>query len=71
MSPLIETFTNEEMNYSEYYLKKYGLNISAKTQPLVEVVTKVEKKLRKDQTLEEKKTIGFLIPEFISLTGLN
>ena len=71
MSPLIETFTNKEMNYSEYYLKKYGLNISSKTQPLVEVVIKVEKQLRKDKTFEEKKIIGFLIPEFISLTGLN
>lgn len=40
-------------------------------QPLIEVVIRTEKKLNKEGVLEKIETRGFLIPEFVSLTGMS
>ena len=49
----------------------YGLKIMAYKQPLVEVTLRKDKRMNKDGVLEEKDVIGYLIPEFISLTGMS
>lgn len=48
------------------------MKVSDKKQPLVEVVIRVEKKYDQVKGTEEKKDIlGYLIPEFVSLTGMS
>ena len=49
----------------------YGLKVFAHKQPLVEVTLRKDKRMNKDGILEEKDVIGYLIPEFISLTGMS
>jgi len=49
----------------------YGLRISAFKQPLIEVTLRKDKKLSKEGVLVEKDVIGYLIPEFVSLTGMS
>lgn len=61
----------EEVSFVDYYKAKYALTISVLNQPLVEVRLRQEWKFAKGGKLEKKEVIGYLIPEFISLTGLS
>lgn len=39
-------------------------------QPLIEVVLRVEKEIKNGQMVKKEQT-GYLIPEFVSLTGMS
>lgn len=60
------------VTFADYYQECYGIRVTEKKQPLVEVVIRVEKKYDKTKGTEEKKEIlGYLIPEFVCLTGMS
>lgn len=60
-----------KITYADYYKEAYGLTVSVKNQPLIEVVLRTEKTLNKDGIIEKKDILGFLVPEFVSLTGMS
>ena len=60
-----------QVTFAEYYAESYGLKVSAMKQPLVEVILREEKKFAKGGEMIRDKIKGFLIPEFISLTGMS
>ena len=68
-------FYNEKkegtITLEDYYQDAYGLQIKNKNQPLIEVVTRVEKIRTANGQLEKKEQLGYLLPEFISLTGMS
>lgn len=62
--------TAGQITFAKYYEDMYGLKISQKNQPLVEVVLREEKKVEKGEMIKTE-IKGFLIPEFIALTGMS
>ena len=60
-----------QITFADYYYESYGLKVSAPKQPLIEVTLRKEKKMNKEGELVEHDIIGYLIPEFISLTGMS
>ena len=61
-----------QISFADYYRESYGLKVTAKNQPMIEVILRVEKKFAKGGTEILKDDIkGYLIPEFISLTGMS
>ena len=46
------------------------MHVSNTKQPLLRVVTKIEKQI-KDGKIQEIPHYGYLIPEFVSLTGMS
>lgn len=62
--------TAGQITFAKYYEDMYGLKISQKNQPLVEVVLREEKKVEKGEIIKTE-IKGFLIPEFIALTGMS
>lgn len=74
MSPASEFYHDKragKITFADYYDESYGLKISSKKQPLVLTTIREEKKLNKQGVLEVKEIKGYLIPEFISLTGMS
>ena len=61
---------NKEITFAEYYKDRYGLIVSSLNQPLVKVIIRIEKRITKDNKMEKVQYFGFLIPEFISVTGI-
>ena len=59
-----------QVTFAEYYQESYGLKVTAKNQPMVEVVLRVEK-LTTKEGVQTKEILGYLVPEFISLTGMS
>ena len=59
------------VTFAEYYAESYGIKVTAPKQPLLEVVLRKEKKMNKEGQLVENEVMGFLIPEFVSLTGMS
>jgi aubergine len=60
-----------QISYADYYKENYGLKISAKNQPMIEVVIREERKVLPTGEMEIKEIKGFLIPEFVALTGMS
>jgi aubergine-like protein len=75
MTPFSKFFHDKkagQVTFAQYYEESYGLKISQKNQPLVEVVLRVEKSFDKAKgSIIKRDIMGFLIPEFISLTGMS
>lgn len=73
MSPMSSFYHDKregKVTFSEYYSESYGLRVTQRNQPLVEVVIREEKSM-KEGNIIKKDIIGYLIPEFISLTGMS
>ena len=60
-----------QVTFAEYYEECYGLRVSTMKQPLILTTIRVQKQLNKQGYLEKKEIKGYLIPEFISLTGMS
>ena len=60
-----------QITFADYYSDTYGLTIRDKKQPLVEVTLRTEKKQAGNGVIESKDIIGYLIPEFVCLTGMS
>lgn len=58
----------EKMTYKEYYKRNYGINIKNDKQFLIQSSTK--KKFMKDGKMVEEVEEIFLVPELVSLTGM-
>ena len=58
-----------EISYMKYYEETYGIKVTIKQQPLLKVVGRVEQIL-KNGKMEKNIEYIYLIPEFVSLTGL-
>ena len=57
------------MTYMKYYEETYGIKVTIKNQPLLKVVGRVEQIL-KNGKMERSPEYIYLIPEFVSMTGL-
>jgi aubergine len=68
-----DTFMDEskgkKVTYEEYYKENYGLKVTNMKQPLIKVEIKKEKEI-KNGKLVDKPKYGYLVPEFVSLTGM-
>ena len=60
-----------EVTFADYYEECYGLKVSTMKQPLILTTIRVEKRLTKEGKLEKNEIKGYLIPEFIALTGMS
>jgi len=60
-----------QITYAKYYEESYSLKTKAPKQPLLEVIIRTEKRMNKDGVLEKIDVKGFLIPEFVALTGMS
>lgn len=67
------SFHNESkgcnMSYEEYYKNVYGLKVKNNSQPLLKVVGRMRKEI-KNGKIEETPEYIYLIPEFVSPTGM-
>jgi len=64
MSPYSKFYHDKkagQVTFAEYYQDSYGLKVTAKNQPMVEVVLRVEKVTTK-QGVEKKEILGYLVP---------
>lgn len=59
----------ETMTYKQYYLEVYGLKVTNDEQPLLKVVHRVNQVITGDR-IEKVPEYIYLIPEFVSPTGL-
>jgi len=62
--------TGKDISYEQYFKENYGLKVNNFKQPLIRVEIKKEKVI-KNGKMEEKFTYGYLVPEFVSLTGMD
>lgn len=60
-----------QISFAEYYSESYGIKVTAPKQPLLEVTLRKEKRMDKEGKMIENEIMGFLIPEFVSLTGMS
>lgn len=60
-----------QISYAEYYEECYGLRTSTMKQPLVLTTIREEKKVHPNGQQEKIEIKGYLIPEFIALTGMS
>ena len=59
------------MTFKQYYEVHYGAKIHFSNQPLVSAIAKTEKKIGKSQKITREVQKIYLIPELVSLTGLD
>ena len=59
------------MTFKQYYEVHYGAKIHFSNQPLVSAIAKTEKKIGKSQKIIREGQKIYLIPELVSLTGLD
>ena len=70
----VSKFNNERkgqmMTYEEYFKEAYNIKVTNHKQPLLKVTAKVEKQIQKGKLVEIPHVV-YLIPEFVSLTGMS
>lgn len=57
------------MSFADYYQKKYGITVRNMKQPLLKVIGTWKKEI-KDEKLSKIPEYIYLVPEFVSLTGM-
>lgn len=73
LTPRSEFFRKDQkgkISYEKYYEEAYGVYIKDKKQPLLKVVTKIDKKILENGSIERNINYGYLIPELVRLTGI-
>ena len=68
------TFHNEkkgvQMSYADYFKEAYGLKVSNNKQPLLKVIGRYNQVHKKDGKIEKVPEYIYLLPEFVSPTGM-
>lgn len=58
------------MTYEDYYKEAYGLSVRNNKQPLLKVVGRYRREINKEGKLVETPEYIYLLPEFVSPTGM-
>lgn len=59
----------KEISFQEYYTVCYNITVTNTRQPLIKVVSRIKKEIKKGEVLHTPEYIK-LIPELLSLTGM-
>ena len=73
MTPKSEFYHDQragKISFADYYKESYGINVSDFKQSLIEVTLRKEKIINKEGNMIKRDIIGYLIPEFVYLTGM-